>query len=535
MTQIANGMQGAWALKCAQARPIEIATKVECLGLFKQGYGYKKSARMLGLNFYTVRDWLRRYRDGDEAWATRDGRRHFRCIEAKDLIKYQYERNKKSNASTGAVLDSNRSRFNSRSSVCEGEAPLDESAELSSALSLRGVEAIHQRINACGSRKKKEVEAVKSLVKGEECTVIEACRIAGIPRATYYNNMSPSDKQQSDKELAEIMLEIERDKHVSFTYGKMRLTAAVNQRLAKLPLEQRERITNGEGKVNVKRVHRLMKEFDIHAHIRRKSHPANYYKEVRETQKANIAPNILKRNFKSDEPLRKFSTDSTYIPCCDQKFVYLNPLIDLFNSEVVSYVVSDVNTEEEVIQMLKALPAEAVKGALIHNDQGSLYWSNQWKDICTKLGITRSMSRRGNCWDNAPSENFFSILKSELGLTKKGYKTLLPAATVKSLIHDYIPWYNNTRIQTKLNYMSPVQYRKAFESSPTPTSPLVALDTKPAGKFLIENPMPAKEIITPNSCRKGDIFLSDGTLLKEGMTLADVQKVEYPIDIITPF
>lgn len=534
MTQIANGMQGAWALKCAQARPIEIATKVECLGLFKQGYGYKKSARTLGLNFYTVRDWLRRYRDGDEAWATRDGRRHFRCIEAKDLIKYQYEK-EKIYSSAGAVLGCNRSCLNSRPSDSGREAPLDESAELSSALSLRGVEAIHQRINDIGSRKKKEVEAVQSLVKEDGCSIIEACHIAGIPRATYYNNMSPSDKQQSDKELAEIMLEIEKDKHVYFTYGKNRLTAAVNQRLAELPLEQRESITNGEGKVNVKRVHRLMKEFNIYAHIRRKNHPANYYKEVRETQKANIAPNILNRNFRSDEPLRKFSTDSTCIPCRDQKFVYLNPLIDLFNSEVVSYVVSDVNTEEEVIQMLKALPAEAVKGALIHNDQGSLYWSNQWKDICAKLGITRSMSRRGNCWDNAPSENFFSILKSELGLTKKGYKTLLPAAAVKALIHDYIPWYNNIRIQTKLNYMSPVQYRKAFESKPAPASPFVTLDTKPAGEFLIEGSMPAKEINVPNSHRKGDIFLSDGTLLKEGMMLADVQNAEYPIDFITQF
>lgn len=534
MTQEINGRLGAWATKCAQARPIEIPTKVACLGLFKQGYGYKKSARTLGLNFYTVRDWLRRYRDGDEAWATRDGRRHFRCIEAKDLIKYQYE-NEKICSSTGAFLERNRCNINSEPSACGGEAPFGGISELSSALSFGRVEEIHKRINVARSRKKKEVEAVQALVKEQGRTVIEACYAAGIPRATYYKNTSPTNKRQCDLELAEIMLEIQSDKHVSFTYGKKRLTAAVNQRLAKLPPDERARLTNGKGKVNQKRVHRLMKELDMCAHIRRKRHPDNYYKEVEETKKANIAPNILNRNFKSDEPLRKLSTDSTYIPCRDQKFVYLNPLIDLFNSEVVSYVVSDINSEEEIMQMIKALPTEAVKGALIHSDQGSLYWGNRWKDFCAALGIVRSMSRRGVCWDNAPSENFFSILKSDLGLTKKGYKTLLTAAEVKALIHDYIPWYNNTRIQTKLNYMSPVEYRKEYEKNPLPTDRVHQLDAIQIGEITPKIIAPTREPISPNSLQKGDIILTDGRVLKQGMTLADVQHAEYPIDIITPF
>ena len=160
--------------------------------------------------------------------------------------------------------------------------------------------------------------------------------------------------------------------------------------------------------------------------------------------------------------MRKLTTDVTYIPCSDQKFIYVSPLLDLFNHEVVSYSISAVNSEEFVRRMLTALPPEALKDALIHNDQGSVYWSNGWVKLCEELQVVRSMSRRGNCWDNALSENFFSGMKVDLGLTKQGYKTLLPAKEVRALVNDYMPWYNTERIQKKLNYMSPVHYRESF-------------------------------------------------------------------------
>ena len=118
--------------------------------------------------------------------------------------------------------------------------------------------------------------------------------------------------------------------------------------------------------------------------------------------------------------------------------------------------------ESDASGMLAALPPKALKDALIHNDQGSVYWSDGWVKLCEKLQVVRSMSRRGNCWDNALSEHFFSAMKVELGLTKRGYKTLLPAKEVKELVNDYIPWYNTGRIQKKLGYLPPVPFREAF-------------------------------------------------------------------------
>jgi transposase InsO family protein len=334
-------------------------------------------------------------------------------------------------------------------------------AESPAAVPLYSADGACERILSGGVRKKKELAAVQSLV-AHGSTIKDACRVAGIPRCAYYRARKPSAKAESDAELVRLMCDIENDRHVSSTYGIERLTGEVNNRLLKAEPGLLARILRNGTRVNRKRIHRLMKEHGIHSRIRRRKHPANYYKTVREMLMKNRAPNILRRDFAAGMPMRKLTTDVTYIPCSDQKFIYLSPLLDLFNHEVVSYSISTVNSEEFVRRMLTALPPEALKDALIHNDQGSVYWSNGWVRLCEELQVVRSMSRRGNCWDNALSENFFSGMKVDLGLTKQGYKTLLPAKEVRGLINDYMPWYNTERIQKKLNYLSPVHYREAF-------------------------------------------------------------------------
>ena len=460
MTQQNNGQLGDWATKCAQAKPIEIATKIACLELFRQGNGYRRAAQMLGLKQYTVRDWLRRFKSGDVSWSTRDGQAYFGCAEAKDLVQYRHEIEAfisgrgKDTARDGSGVGSGRP-------VCGRENQVAGGAESPAAVPLYCADGACERILSGGVRKKKELAAVQSLV-AHGSTVKDACRVAGIPRCAYYRARKPSAKAESDAELVRLMCDIENDRHVSSTYGIERLTGEVNNRLLKAEPGLLARILRNGTRVNRKRIHRLMKEHGIHSRIRRRKHPANYYKTVREMLMKNRAPNILRRDFAAGMPMRKLTTDVTYIPCSDQKFIYLSPLLDLFNHEVVSYSISTVNSEEFVRRMLTALPPEALKDALIHNDQGSVYWSNGWVRLCEELQVVRSMSRRGNCWDNALSENFFSGMKVDLGLTKQGYKTLLPAKEVRGLINDYMPWYNTERIQKKLNYLSPVHYREAF-------------------------------------------------------------------------
>lgn len=460
MTRQNNGQLGDWASKCAKARPIEVSKKALCLGLFKQGAGFRKAARTLGLRPYTVRDWCRRFRSGDESWASRDGWKFVRRAEAKDLIKYRREiETFISGRGTDPACDG--SRIGSRQPLCGREDQMAGGAEPAVAIPLYRADGACERILVGGLRKKKEIAAVRALVDAGR-TVKDACRIAGIPRSAYYRALRPSEKAKSDAELVRLMCDIENDRHVSSTYGLERLTGEVNNRLLKAGPELASKILRTGTRVNRKRIHRLMKEHDIHSRIRRRKHPDNYYRAVKEMLKKNRAPNVLKRNFASERPMAKLTTDVTYIPCSDQKFIYLSPLYDLFNHEIRSYSISTVNSEEFVRSMLTALPPEILKDALIHNDQGSVYWSNGWVKLCEKLQVVRSMSRRGNCWDNALSEHFFSAMKADLGLTKRGYKTLLPTKMVRELINDYIPWYNTGRIQKKLGYLSPVQFREAF-------------------------------------------------------------------------
>ena len=460
MTQQVNGQLGDWSARCSNAKPIQVNIKSSCLELFRQGKGYRMVAKGFGLRPYTVRDWLRRFKSGDESWASRDGSKFARRAEAKDLVKYRHGI-ETFISGLGAHSPRDGSRVGPAWPLRGREGQVVGGAESDAAIPLYCADAASERVLAGGLRKKKEIAAVQALVDAGR-SIKDACRIAGIPRCAYYRALRPSEKAESDAELVRLMCDIENDRHISSTYGLERLTGEVNNRLLKAGPELVSKILRNGTRVNHKRIHRLMKEHDIHSRIRRRKHPDNYYKAVKEMLKKNRAPNILKRNFTSERPMSKLTTDVTYIPCSDQKFIYLSPLYDLFNHEIRSYSISTVNSEEFVRGMLTALPPEILREAMVHNDQGSVYWSEGWVKLCEKLQVVRSMSRRGNCWDNALSEHFFSAMKVDLGLTKRGYKTLLPTKEVKELINDYIPWYNTGRIQKKLGYLSPVQFREAF-------------------------------------------------------------------------
>lgn len=459
MKQQVNGRLGDWDSKAPSAKAVDVETKGACLKLFRQGAGYRKAARTLGLRVYTVRDWQRRFKAGDESWASRDGRLFARSAEARDLVKYRHEVEAFAQR-RGAHPEGDGPGVRAGGALRRGEGPVAGVAEHDPAIPLYRADEARERVLAGGARKKKEVAAVRALVEGGR-TVKEACRAAGIPRCAYYRARKPTAKAESDAALVGLMCDVENDRHVSSTYGVERLTAEVNRRLLAEGPAFAAKVLRGASRVNRKRVHRLMKEHGIHSRIRRRKHPDGYYEAAREALKANRAPNVLCRNFTAERPLSRLTTDVTYIPCRDTKFVYLSPLFDLFNHEVVSYSLGTVNSAALVGRMLEALPPEALRGALVHNDQGAVYWSDEWVRLCARLGVVRSMSRRGNCWDNALSENFFSSLKADLGLTKGGYRDLLTAREVKRLVRDYIPWYNSGRIQKGLGFLSPVQFREA--------------------------------------------------------------------------
>ena len=173
---------------------------------------------------------------------------------------------------------------------------------------------------------------------------------------------------------------------------------------------------------------------------------------AKEKNLTNKAQYLIECNFNSDKPLTKLSSDVSYIKCKDGT-LYLSAIKDYFNTEIISFSTSnnnDVNLIKDSYKNFK--PAE---NAIVNTDQGAVYFAYEYVELANKLGFTRSMSHRGNCWENCPIENWFMQLKHEWlcqfdKLTKK-------EATEE--IKKYVHLYNNERIQKRLGYLSPVQYR----------------------------------------------------------------------------
>ncbi len=202
--------------------------------------------------------------------------------------------------------------------------------------------------------------------------------------------------------------------------------------------------------INHKTVLRLMGELMLKSLIRRKK-----YKSYKGEQ-GKIAPNILDRSFKAKRPNQKWTTDVTEFNVLGKK-LYLSPVLDLYNQEIVCYELSERPDFKSVMNMLgKALKkADPEKSLLMHSDQGWQYQMKRYQGILKQNGIKQSMSRKGNCLDNAVMENFFGTLKSELFYLNK-YDSIVQ---LKKEINEYIKYYNNDRIKLNLNGMSPIQYR----------------------------------------------------------------------------
>jgi len=202
--------------------------------------------------------------------------------------------------------------------------------------------------------------------------------------------------------------------------------------------------------INHKTVQKLMSALGLKSMIRIKKYKS-YRGEVGIT-----APNILKRDFISSKPNTKWVTDITEFSLFGEK-IYFSPILDLYNGEIISYNISKRPVFDQITDMLdKAfLKIPDGTGLILHSDQGWQYRLKRYNCRLNKKGIIQSMSRKGNCLDNAVMENFFGHLKSELLYLQKFDST---EHFIKEL-HDYIYYYNNNRIKAKLNGLSPIEYR----------------------------------------------------------------------------
>ena len=255
-------------------------------------------------------------------------------------------------------------------------------------------------------------------------------------RSSYYYHEKRNqltDKYQSVKELIKQIYH-----HHKGRFGYRRITLKINQKGIL---------------INHKTVLKLMKILGLKSVIRIKKYKS-YKGEL-----GKIAPNVLNRNFKAISPNQKWATDITEFNVLGKK-LYLSPIIDLFNGEIISYELSERANFDQIIAMLKKSFKRITNqtNLILHSDQGWQYQMKQYQTILKDKGIIQSMSRKGNCLDNAIIENFFGILKSELFYLKQ-YKSI---TQLKQEIKEYIIYYNNDRIKQNLKGMSPIQYRAHY-------------------------------------------------------------------------
>ena len=258
--------------------------------------------------------------------------------------------------------------------------------------------------------------------------------IAQLPRATFYyhlKRMNRTDKHKAAKEEITAIYHENRGR-----YGYRRITAELRNR--NLPL-------------NHKTVQRLMKELGLVCRVRMKKY-RSYKGEV-----GKIAPNLLNRDFHADRPNQKWVTDVTEFSLFGEK-LYLSPVLDLCSSDLVSYTIS----ERPVLSMVTTMLEKAFEkipdntNLILHSDQGWQYQHKQYQRMLREKGIRQSMSRKGNCLDNAVIENFFGLLKSEL-LYLQDFESM---EHFKRELIDYLDYYNNRRIKAKLKGLPPAIHRQ---------------------------------------------------------------------------
>ena len=261
-------------------------------------------------------------------------------------------------------------------------------------------------------------------------------KISGIPSSTYkYQVKRLNYKKEKDSPILEEIRRIYEENNEK--YGYLRVTQALK---------------NKGYSINKKKVQRIMKDNGLFAKPKKRSYHS--YRGI----VGDIAPNILDRNFKTTKPYEKAGTDISVFVTQYGK-LYLSPIVDFHTREILAYDISEKPDMKQIWRMLDNLKKKhkgKIKGMILHSDQGYQYQLKAYHKKLKDMDIIQSMSRKGNCLDNSPTENFFGRLKTEMFYEKEYFYNSLDE--LKQSIEEYINYYNNNRIVSKLK-ISPIQFR----------------------------------------------------------------------------
>ena len=275
-----------------------------------------------------------------------------------------------------------------------------------------------------------------------EYPISRICKVLNIKRRSYYKwkKAGKPIANNFNKKIADIISE--EHKSVKGIYGTIRLKHHIQNKYKKEGLILNHKLIRRYKHIlGLKTIKRTKKRLSA--------------SKTKEKNLTNTAPYLIECNFNSDAPNKKFSSDVSYIKCKDGT-LYLSAIKDYFNTEIVSFSMSNFNDVSLIRESYKDLKPD--KDSIVNTDQGSVYFAYEYIELAKEKGFIRSMSHRGHCWENCPIENWFMQLKHEWlcqfnNLTRK---------EAKEEIKKYVHWYNNERIQKRLGYLSPVQYRLKY-------------------------------------------------------------------------
>jgi putative transposase len=262
-----------------------------------------------------------------------------------------------------------------------------------------------------------------------------------------------------------VLLQVSGLARSTFFYHQTRLQAPDPQETLKTAIT--DIFTTNHGRYGHRRIHtellkqgwtvakktvlRLMRSLGLVCKVRRRKRYNSY-----QSEQGTTAPNLLNREFDATAPNQKWVTDVTEFNVGDRK-LYFSPVMDLFDRQIISHTIGTSPnldlTNTSLRQALNCL--QPGQQPLVHSDQGFQYRHSSWRTLLQNAGAVQSMSRKGNCYDNAVMENFFGHLKEELF----HHVRFLSTDALETALHEYISWYNTDRISTKLKGLSPVQYR----------------------------------------------------------------------------
>ena len=316
-------------------------------------------------------------------------------------------------------------------------------------------------------------EIIHEIVSQEDNlqNISELCEIAGVSRSGYYKWLNSADKraEKEAKDQADFELILQAYQFRGYDKG----IRGIHMRLLHM---------DPPVIMNTKKIQRLMHKYGLVCPIRK----ANPYRRMAKAIKTDaIAANLLQRQFKEHGPRKVLLTDITYIPCCGG-FFYLSVIKDAYTMQILAYVLSESLELDFVLETVSILienhGVSLDDETLIHSDQGCHYTSKKFREIVKDSNLRQSMSRRGNCWDNAPQESFFGHMKDEImdkiALAESFYDA-------KTIIDDYMDYYNNDRGQWQLAKLSPNEY---YSYITTGIYPLTTYDgTIPVSPFTKQN------------------------------------------------